>query len=76
MKAQLKYADRRNAAVAVIEGADERARGEVTLKDLIAGAELAKSVESRAAWVRERAAQISVPRSELVAKVREILASR
>ena len=76
MKAQLKYADRRDAAVAVIEGADERARGEVTIKDLIAGAELAKSVESRAAWVRERAAQISVPRAELVANVNENLSSR
>lgn len=73
MKAQLKYADRRKAAIAVIEGADERARGEVTLKDLIAGAELAKSVESRAAWVQERAAQISVPRGELVAKVNQML---
>jgi histidyl-tRNA synthetase len=76
MKAQLKYADRRSAAIAVIEGADERARGEVTLKDLVAGAELAKSIESRAAWVKERPAQTSVPRSELVAKIREMLSSR
>jgi histidyl-tRNA synthetase len=76
MKAQLKYADRRKAAIAVIEGADERARGEVTIKDLVAGAELAKSVESRAAWVKERPAQISVPRAELVAKIREMLSSR
>src|SRR5262249_20087708 len=51
MKAQLKYADRRGAAIAVIEGSDERARGEVTLKDLLAGAERAKVVESRAEWV-------------------------
>jgi histidyl-tRNA synthetase len=76
IKAQLKYADRRNAAVAVIEGSDERAKGEVTLKDLIAGGELAKSVESRAAWVKERAAQVSVLRTGLVARVKEILSSR
>src|SRR6185437_13050765 len=31
---QFKYADRRGAAIAVVEGPDERARGEVTLKDL------------------------------------------
>src|ERR1700744_4863323 len=31
---QMKYADKRGAAIAVIEGGDERARGEVTLKDL------------------------------------------
>jgi histidyl-tRNA synthetase len=73
MKAQLRYADRRNAAIAVIEGADERARGEVTLKDLALGAELAKSVESRAAWVKDRPAQISVPRTDLVARLRELL---
>ncbi|HTT83215.1 MAG TPA: histidine--tRNA ligase [Rhizomicrobium sp.] len=73
MKAQFKYADRRGAAVAVIEGADERAKGEVTIKDLIMGAELAKSVESRAAWVKDRPAQVTVPRVELVARVRELL---
>ena len=72
MKAQFRYADRRNAAIAVIEGADERAKGEVTIKDLIAGAELAKSVESRAAWVQERPAQISVPRDQLVATIKEM----
>ncbi|MBV9062747.1 MAG: histidine--tRNA ligase, partial [Alphaproteobacteria bacterium] len=30
---QLKYADKRSAALAVIEGADERAAGKITLKD-------------------------------------------
>ena len=30
MKAQLRYADKRNAAIAVIEGSDERAKGEVS----------------------------------------------
>jgi histidyl-tRNA synthetase len=70
---QLKYADRRGAAVAVIEGADERAKGEVTLKDLALGAELAKSVESRAAWVADRPAQISVARADLVARVGELV---
>ena len=58
---QFKYADKRGAAIAVIEGGDERARGEVTLKDLALGAELAKSVESRADWVANREAQKSVP---------------
>jgi histidyl-tRNA synthetase len=73
MKAQFKYADRRGAAVAIIEGSDERARGEVTIKDLVMGAELAKAVESRAAWVEGRPAQATIPRAELVAKVRELL---
>jgi histidyl-tRNA synthetase len=76
MKAQLKYADKRNAAIAVIEGSDERARGEVTLKDLALGAELAKSTESRAAWVKDRPAQSSVKRTELVQAVRAMLGER
>jgi histidyl-tRNA synthetase len=71
---QFKYADKRGAALAVIEGPDERAKGEVTLKDLALGAELAKSVESRAAWVSERAAQVSVKRERVVEEVRALLA--
>jgi len=70
---QLKYADKRGAAVAVIEGGDERAKGEVTLKDLALGAELSKSVESRADWVKERPAQVAVKRTDLVAEVRKML---
>jgi histidyl-tRNA synthetase len=70
---QFKYADKRGAAIAVIEGSDERAKGEVTLKDLALGAELAKSVESRAAWVSERQAQISVKRADLVSEIQKLL---
>jgi histidyl-tRNA synthetase len=76
MKAQLRYADKRGAAIAVIEGGDERARGEVTLKDLALGAELAKSTESRAAWTKDRPAQQSVKRGELVEKIHAMLAGR
>jgi histidyl-tRNA synthetase len=70
---QFKYADKRGAAIAVIEGPDERARAEVTLKDLALGAELAKSVESRAEWVEGRAAQKSVKRAGLVAEIQKML---
>jgi histidyl-tRNA synthetase len=70
---QLKYADRRGAAIAVIEGSDERAKGEVTLKDLALGAALAKSVESRGEWVKDRPAQISIPRAKLVEEIRMML---
>ena len=70
---QFKYADKRGAAIAVVEGPDERAQGVVTIKDLAQGAELAKSVESRAEWVGNRQAQVSVKRSDLVAEVRKIL---
>jgi histidyl-tRNA synthetase len=70
---QMKYADKRGAAIAVIEGGDERAKGEVTLKDLALGAELAKSVESRADWVANRQAQVSVKRDQLVTEIKNML---
>ncbi|WP_108880149.1 histidine--tRNA ligase [Anderseniella sp. Alg231-50] len=71
---QLQYADRRGAAVAVIQGGDERAAGQVQLKDLIAGAEAAKDIESREEWVEQKPAQVSVAEADLVAEVRSILA--
>ncbi|HEX3653021.1 MAG TPA: histidine--tRNA ligase [Rhizomicrobium sp.] len=70
---QLKYADKRGAAIAVIEGADERASGKITLKDLKRGTELSKSVESRAEWLGERQAQTTVARDRLVPEVKAIL---
>ncbi len=38
MKAQMKYADKRGSPLVVIQGGDEKAKGEVTLKDLALGA--------------------------------------
>ncbi|WP_170436395.1 histidine--tRNA ligase [Ruegeria arenilitoris] len=71
---QLKYADKRNSPVAVIEGGDEKDRGVVQIKDLILGAKIAESATLEE-W-KERPSQFEVPRSDLVAKVREILDSQ
>lgn len=68
---QLKYADRRGSPVAVIAGSDEMEKGVVQIKDLILGAEIAKSA-SADEWA-DRPQQFEVPRDQLVAKVREIL---
>ena len=68
---QLKYADKRRSPVAVIQGDDEKDRGVVQLKDLILGAEIAKTA-SLEEW-KDRPSQIEVPRDQLVAKVREML---
>ncbi len=68
---QLKYADRRGSPAAVIEGADEKAKGVVQIKDLILGAKIAESA-SLEEW-KDRPSQYEVPRGELVTKVREIL---
>ncbi len=69
---QLKYADNRQSPVAVIEGADEKERGVVQIKDLILGAEIAKSATLEE-W-KDRPSQFEVPRDQMIAKIRDILA--
>jgi histidyl-tRNA synthetase len=71
---QFKYADRRNAPCVIIQGSDERARGEVQIKDLIEGARAAAAIASHQEWRETRPAQFSCKEEEIVAKVREVLA--
>jgi histidyl-tRNA synthetase len=73
MKAQMKYADRRGAPCVVIQGGDERARGEVQIKDMALGEELSKEIADNAEWRASRPAQVSVPEADLVATVRGII---
>jgi len=69
---QLKYADKRASPVAVIQGTDEADRGVIQLKDLILGAKIAETA-SLEEW-KDRPSQIEVPREDLVAEVRKMLA--
>ena len=55
MKAQIKYADRRGSPGVVIQGGDERAKGEVQIKDLVEGARLAREITDNAEWRRRSA---------------------
>jgi histidyl-tRNA synthetase len=68
---QLKYADKRQSPVAIIEGGNEAAEGMVILKDLILGAKIAESATLEE-W-KDRPAQETVPRAELVAAVKRML---
>lgn len=68
---QLKYADKRNSPVAIIEGGDEKEKGIVQIKDLVLGAKIAENATLEE-W-KERPSQFEVPRGEMVAKVRDIL---
>jgi histidyl-tRNA synthetase len=74
MKAQMKYADKRGAPCVVIQGGDERARGEVQIKDLIEGAKVAATIKDSKEWREGRPAQVSVPEANLVTAVRGLLA--
>jgi histidyl-tRNA synthetase len=78
MNAQLKYADKRGSICAVIQGSNERNYQDgpqVTIRDLVLGAELAASTKDRADYLELRAnAQFTVPEDRLVDSVRTVLA--
>ncbi len=68
---QLKYADKRQSPVAIIEGEDEKARGVVQIKDLVLGAKIAESA-SHEEW-KAQPAQFEAPRADVVAEVKRLL---
>jgi histidyl-tRNA synthetase len=76
MNAQLKYADKRNSACAIIQGSNEREKGELVVKDLILGAQVAKAAKDmdrdEYLAMKERQ-QAVVSESDLVAAVQEVL---
>ena len=72
--AQLKYADKRGSPCAVIQGGDEKARGEVQIKDLILGATLAATKDRDEYLKKQAEAQFAVKEAALVEAVRSLLA--
>ena len=76
MKAQMKYADRRDAPCVVIQGSQERDAGEVQIKDLIEGKRMSAEIEDNVTWRQSRPAQVTVKQEDLIAAVREILDSQ
>ncbi len=71
---QLKYADKRGSPCAVIQGPDEKAKGEVLIRDLIAGS-APSDIKDRDEYLKKQAeAQFAVKESELVEAVRKLLA--
>jgi histidyl-tRNA synthetase len=74
---QMKYADKRNAPCVVIQGSDEKQKGEVQIKDLVLGAEIAGLSKDRDDYLQKQAeAQFAVPEAQLVEAVRKVLARR
>jgi histidyl-tRNA synthetase len=70
---QMKYADRRNSPCVVIQGGDEKARGEVQIKDLILGAAIA-DIKDRDEYRKKQAeAQTAVAEDRLVDAVQAVL---
>ena len=73
--AQMKYADKRGSPCVVIQGGNEKAKGEVQIKDLVLGAEIAGLSKDRDDYLKKQTeAQFAVPEAELVAAVCKVLA--
>jgi histidyl-tRNA synthetase len=71
---QLKYADKRGSPCAVIQGPDEKAKGEVQIRDLIAGS-ATSDLKDRDEYLKKQAeAQFAVKEDALVEEVRKLLA--
>ncbi len=68
---QLKYADKRNAPVAVIAGSNEFDQGVLQIKDLVLGAKIAETA-THEEW-KEQPAQFEIKRADLVSEIRKIL---
>jgi histidyl-tRNA synthetase len=74
---QFKYADKRGSPCVVIQGGDEKAKGEVQIKDLVLGAEIAGLSKERDDYLKKQAeAQFAVAEDKLVEAVRDLLARR
>src|SRR5262249_8145228 len=71
MGPQLKYADKRGAPCVVIQGGDEKAKGEVQIKDLIEGAKAAAAIASNREWRASRPPQFAVPQANPATAVPE-----
>jgi len=73
---QLRYADRRGAPIAIIQGGNEKEAGKVIVKDLIEGKRIAETITDNAEWREAKAGEHLVDEGELLATVRKILAAQ
>jgi histidyl-tRNA synthetase len=73
MKAQMKYADKRDAPLVIIQGGDEKAKGVVQIKDMREGKKLAAGVADHDTYREARLAQEEVPEGDLVETVNRLL---
>jgi histidyl-tRNA synthetase len=72
--AQMKYADKRGSPCVVIQGGDEKALGQVQIKDLILGASITAIKDRDEYKAAQAKAQFAVPEDQLVDEVRKLLA--
>ncbi len=73
---QLKYADRRGAVFAIIQGSIERDMGQVTIKGLEFGKEISNVLKSREEWLANQSGrQINVDRDMMLNEIKRLLSN-
>ena len=73
---QLRYADKRDCPIAIIQGSDEREKGVIQLKDMIEGKRQAAAIESNEEYRASRPGQFEINEADLVAEVQKLLAEQ
>lgn len=73
---QLKYADRRDCPIVIIQGSDERENGKLQIKDMIEGKLQAAAIESNEEYRAARVGQFEIAEADLVAEVEKLLAAQ
>jgi histidyl-tRNA synthetase len=72
---QVKYGDKVGIPLAVIVGSDEFASGQVTVKNLAAGAEAAVETSDREEWLKAEGFQETIPREQLIKYLKQHIKS-
>ena len=72
-KAQMKYADKRNAPIAIIQGSNEKENGQAILKDLHLGTILSKTTETHEEWRNAEELQKTISEKDIVTEVTDML---
>ncbi len=72
LKAQLRYADKSDISLVLIEGEDERKNGDITIKSLNRGKVLSDSITDNEEWRRSEHAQKTVKKDEIVKELKAL----
>ena len=73
IKAQMKYADKRNSPAVILYGENEAKSGTVTIKNLKLGKEISAEAKTREDWTKDKKAQITVKLENLVDEIKKII---
>ena len=73
LKAQIKYADKRNSPAVILYGENEAKSGTVTIKNLKLGKEISAEAKTREDWKSNKSAQVTVQLKNLIDEIKKLL---